>query len=209
MEISIHSQTGPVVEKMTLPKEIFEVPVRKALVHRALIMQQSNERSAIAHTKHRDERAGSTRKLYRQKGTGRARKGDVRSPIMRKGGVAFGPRSARNFELKMNHQERRGALFSMLSAKAKEKSIVGLDKYEGKMNTKAFVAMLAALELSKKVLVVLAAKDPVVQKSASNLPRIQTILVNYLNVRDLLHADHVLFLKDALLKLPTVFKPKK
>lgn len=206
MEIPVYSQEGKVIEKMVLSKEFFEVPVKEDLIHKALLMQLANSRQVIAHTKTRSERQGSTRKLTRQKGLGRARKGPARAPQMKKGGVAFGPRNTRNFTHYLSKKERRGALLSTLSAKARDKSIVALEKYEGEIKTKKVVALLEKLGLKRKTLIVLAEKNNVLQKSASNIPGVITILVSYLNVRDLLTAHTVLFLKDALIKLPTVFK---
>jgi len=202
----LYSQEGKEISKIMLPKEFFEAPIKKDLLHHALLMQLSNARRPIAHTKTRSERAGSTRKLTRQKGLGRARKGPARSPIMRKGGVAFGPRNTAHFIKDLSKKERRGALLSALSAKAKENRILALEKYEGKIGTKPFVTLLKKIGLGRKVLIVLPEKNQVIQKSTNNIPEVTTILVNYLNVRDLLNAHHVLFLQTALDKLPTIFK---
>jgi large subunit ribosomal protein L4 len=206
MEIALYSQEGKEVSKIALPKEFFEAPIKKDLLHRALLMQLSNARRPIAHTKTRSERAGSTKKLTRQKGLGRARKGPARSPVMRKGGVAFGPRNTANFTKDLSKNERRGALLSALSEKAKGNSILALEKYEGKIGTKPFATLLKKIGLDRKVLLVLPEKNQVIQKSAHNISEVTTILVNYLNVRDLLNAKHVLFLQTALDKLPTIFK---
>ncbi len=205
MEIVIYSQNGTEAEKMSLPKDIFEAKINHDLMYRALNMQLSNARQPIAHTLKRDERAGSTRKLFRQKGTGRARSGAIRSPLHKKAGVVFGPRNERNFQKNMSKGERRHALFSALSAKANDKAILGLSAYEGAVSTKDFSIFLKKLPLEKSVLVVLADKHPIVQKSSNNLPQVKTILVNYLNVRDLLQYKSLVFMKDALEKLPTVF----
>lgn len=208
MEISIYSQEGKVVEKLPVSKEIFEVPVKEDLIHRSLVMQLSNSRRPIAHTKTRSERAGSTRKLTRQKGLGAARKGPARSPVTRKGGIAFGPRNTRNFTKNMTKQERRGALFSALSSKAKDNAIVGLENYQGEISTKNFLAMIKKLSLPRKVLVVLPEKNNIVQKSSNNIASVKTILVNYLNVRDILQYQNILFFKEALLKLDSIFLKK-
>lgn len=208
MQVSIYSQDGQVVEKMELPKDIFEAKINEDLIHRFLMMQLSNSRHPIAHTLKRDERAGSTRKLYRQKGTGRARQGDRRSPLHRKAGIVFGPRNERNFKKYMSKTERRGALLAVLSAKANDNAVMGLDKYEGKISTKSFMEMLKKLPVEKNVLIVLPEKNNVIQKSSSNLPHVKSVTVNYLNVKDVLDHGHLLFLKEALEKLPAVFAKK-
>lgn len=208
MQVSIYSQDGNVVEKIDLPKDIFEAKVNEDLIHRFLMMQLSNSRHPIAHTLKRDERAGSTKKLYRQKGTGRARQGDRRSPLHRKAGVVFGPRNERNFKKYMSKQERRGALLGVLTSKANDNAILGLEKYEGKVSTKGFVDMLKKLPVQKNVLVVLPEKNDVIEKSSRNLPHVKSVLVNYLNIKDVLNHEHLLFLKDALEKLPKVFSKK-
>lgn len=208
MEIDIYSQEGKVIEKIALNKDIFEVPVKEALITKALVMQLSNARNNIAHTKTRSERQGSTRKIYQQKGTGRARAGTVRSPVRKKGGVAFGPRNNRNFEKSLTKKERKGALFSLLSLKAKDNLILGLDSYIGEISTKNFVTLLEKLPIDKKVLIVLSEKNELIQKSSNNIPEVKTILANYLNPKDLLQYKHLLFLKDAFKKLESVFLKK-
>jgi large subunit ribosomal protein L4 len=112
-------QTGTV----DLEATHFGVTPNAGLIHRLLILQQANGRIAIAHAKHRGEVAGSTRKMFKQKGTGNARMGDRRSPMRRGGGAVFGPRSEQNWAVSMNKQERRLALFSLLSTKAASESI--------------------------------------------------------------------------------------
>lgn len=208
MDIPIYSQEGKEIEKIEVSKDVFGVPVKEDLIHRVLVMQLSNARQAIAHTKKRDEVHGSTKKITRQKGLGRARKGQISSPVMRKGGVAFGPRNTRNFKKDLSVSERRAGLFCALSAKMKDNSIFGLDTYTGEMSTKAFSSMLSTLPIDRNVLIVLSDKNELVQKSSRNLPTVKTILVNYLNVRDLLKYRSVMFMKDAIQKVESIFLKK-
>lgn len=107
----------------------FGVTPNEGLMHRLLILQQANGRIAIAHTKHRGEIRGSTKKLFKQKGTGSARMGDRRSPMRRGGGVVFGPRNERNFSVSMNAKERRLALLSLLSTKATAENIKVVESF--------------------------------------------------------------------------------
>ena len=183
----------------TLNKDVFGIEVNEDLIHRALILQLANARVAIAHTKTRGERRGSTRKLFRQKGTGRARMGSNRSPIRKKGWVAFGPRNDRNFTLTMNRKERQKALFCVLSAKAKAKSIVVVKKLEMKeIKTSAMDAVMTALPVKGKVLVALHEKNENVTKSTSNLKYAKTVSTDYLNMHDLLKYETLVLSEDGL-----------
>lgn len=123
MKAPLYDTNGKSKGTLELQDSHFGVTPNMGLIHRLLILQQANGRIAIAHTKTRAEVRGSTKKLFRQKGTGNARVGDRRSPTRRGGGIAFGPRNTRNFTISMNKQERRLALVSLLSLKA-EKELV-------------------------------------------------------------------------------------
>ena len=206
MQITIYSQKGEAVGKATVPDEIFATEVNEELVHRAIVRQNSNARHPIAHTLTRAERAGSTRKLFRQKGTGRARPGDNRTPNRRKGGVSMGPRNERNFGLSMSKGEQKKALFSTLTMRAADESIFGLEGYTGDMKTKAFSTMLSKLPVKGKVLVVLSDKNALIEKSSRNLPNVTTLTVNYLNPRDVLGSGSILFVGSSLDRIPEIWK---
>lgn len=183
----------------TLNKDVFGIEVNEDLIHRALILQLANARVAIAHTKTRGERRGSTRKLFRQKGTGRARMGSNRSPIRKKGWVAFGPRNDRNFTLSMNRKERQKALFCVLSSKVASKSLVVVSKLDMKApKTKDMHTIMNALPIGKSVLVALAEKNENVEKSISNLKTAKYVQAAYLNMADLLKFETLLLTEDSL-----------
>lgn len=185
---------------ITLNKDVFGIEVNEDLIHRALILQLANARVAIAHTKTRWERRGSTRKLFRQKGTGRARMGSNRSPIRKKGWVAFGPRNDRNFTLSMNRKERQKALFCVLSSKVLSKSLVVVKNLDMKApKTKEMQAVMNALPVWKSVLVALAEKNENIEKSISNLKTAKYVQASYLNMADLLKFE-TLVLTEASLK---------
>lgn len=209
MKIDLYTQTGEKKGQVELNKEFFEVPFNEDLIHQALIRQQSNARSPIAHTKDRSEKRGGGRKPYRQKGTGYARQGSKRSPQFKGGGVVFGPRNVRNFVKDMPKKQRRKALFSALSVKATNKQIIALEKYEGEIKTKLFAEMIDKLPVDRNALVVIPKKNEVIQKSAGNLPNVKTITVNYLNIADLQKYQNVIFLKDAIDAMKEVFTDKK
>lgn len=173
--------------------------MNEGLVHRALVLQHANARLNIAHTKTRGERVGSTRKIYRQKGTGRARMGANRSPVRKGGGIVFGPRNNRNFTLQMNRKERQRALFCVLSAKLQSNALVVVRNLEMKeMKTQAMDAVMKSLPLGKTTLIALASRNENVEKSSANLKTVKTIHAAYLNMADLLKYETLVLPEDAL-----------
>lgn len=202
MKIDLYKQTGEKSGTLELPKEIFETRFNKDLIHQALVRQLSNGRVAIAHTKTRGDVRGGGRKPFRQKGTGNARQGTIRAPQMKGGGIVFGPNKNRNFEKDMPKKQRRKALFSALSVKAKNGEILALEGYEAKeAKTNDFAKMLKKLPIERNVLVVIPEKNTIVQKSSANIPFVKTILVNYINIQDLQKYQKVLLFKAAIEKL--------
>ena len=209
MKIDLYAQSGEKKGEVTLPKEIFEVPFNKDLVHQALVRQNANKRVAIAHTKTRGEVRGGGRKPFRQKGTGNARQGTIRAPHMKGGGVVFGPRNTRNFVKDMPRQQRRKALFCALSEKARDNEIIAIEEYKAdKPGTKAFSELLKKLPIERNVLIVIPEKNEIIQKSSNNLSNAKTILAPYINIKDLQKYKKVLLFKDAIDKLTETFTKK-
>jgi len=209
MKIDLYKQNGEKAGELTLPKEIFEVPFNKDLVHQALVMQLANKRVPTAHSKTRAEIRGGGRKPFKQKGTGNARQGSIRSPHMKGGGIVFGPRNTRNFSKMMPKNQRRQALFSALSEKVRAKEVIGLEGYEAeKPKTKDFATMISKLPVKRKVLVVIPGKNSVIQKSAENLPNIKTIHAGYVNIHDLQRFNTVVIFKDAVEVMEKTFLSK-
>lgn len=210
MKVDLYTQTGEKKGSIELPKEIFEAPFNKDLVHQALVRQLANKRVATAHTKTRGEVRGGGAKPFRQKGTGRARQGTIRAPHMRGGGVTFGPRNARNFKKDMPKKQRRSALFSALSEKARSNEIIALEGFKAeKPETKPFAAMLKKLPIERDVLIVIPEKNNLVQKSSNNIPFAKTILASYVNIQDLQRYQKILLFKEAIDKLKETFLPNK
>ena len=207
METKIYNQEGKTSGTIELNESIFAVVVNENLIHRALVYQLANARLNVAHTKTRWERRGSTRKIYRQKGTGRARMGSNRSPIRKKGWVVFGPKNNRNFTLSMNKKERRLALFSVLTSKLSNDNLVVVDgiSFE-KPNTKEADKFYKVLPYEKNILFGLANKNEEIERSSSNLPYVKTILVNYLNIKDLLKYNTLVLERSALENLEKLVK---
>ena len=181
-----------------LEKSHFGIEPNAGLIHRLLILQQANGRIAIAHTKRRGEVAGSTRKLFKQKGTGNARMGDRRSPMRRGGGVVFGPRNEQNWTVAMNAQERRLALLSLLSTKATAKNVKVLEKLGTETaKTKDMIKLLASMDAKKPLLAITREeKDGVL--GAWNLPEVKIVNVEYLNPHSLLKYTDLVFTEASL-----------
>ncbi len=211
MNIDIFTATGTKKGSMALPESIFGAPIRQGLMHLALVRQLSNRRTPVAHVKHRGEIVGSTKKVYQQKGTGRARRGPIRSPLMRGGGKSFGPRSEANFEKNMPREMRRAALLSCLSWAAKKGSVVALESYPDEVKTKKLATLLGKMpvEAGRKVLVVLPAHHRGLELSARNMPKVKTLLAPYLNPEDVLGSKLVVFLVDAIKVAEETFGARK
>lgn len=206
MKATLYNQKGEKKGEVTLAKNVFEAKVNESLVHAYLMYQQANERMPIAHTLSKGEVRGGGRKPWRQKGTGRARQGSIRNPHWKGGGVAFGPKKWQNYEKIMPKKMRRGALFSILSEKAKDGKVIALDKFDmEKPKTKDFAAMLAKMPVERNVLVILNRSEETLQKSAGNHRNAKVILSGYMNPADLLKYDCLLFTETALKDIETTY----
>lgn len=199
---TVYNQTGEKVTELNLNPKIFGIEkIDASLIHAAVRTQRNNSRYAIAHTKNRGEVAGSGRKPWKQKGTGRARAGSVRSPLWRHGGVTFGPTSSRNWSLKMNKSAFRKALFTVLTDKVNEHKLVIVDNLDNTVKTKELAAKLVTLAakagLGSKYVLVLSKNNKELQRAAGNLPNVKILYANQLNILDLMAHD-CLVLKDAL-----------
>ncbi|MBP9850721.1 MAG: 50S ribosomal protein L4 [Candidatus Peribacteraceae bacterium] len=200
MNIDLFTATGTKKGSLELPARLFEAKINKGLMHLALVRQLSNRRHSIAHVKHRGEVVGTTKKAFAQKHTGAARRGALRSPLLRGGGKSFGPRNESNFTKDMPKKMRRAALFSCLSLRAKEGAIIGLENYPDDTKTKNFMALLTKLpvEYGRRIVVVTAGRHRGLELSTRNIPRVKAIFAQYLNPEDILNAKHIIFLADAV-----------
>jgi large subunit ribosomal protein L4 len=198
MVVPVRNMQGEQVDEIELWPEIFEAPVSVPLMHQAFTRQRANARAGTHKAKSRGEVNRTKSKWYRQKGTGRARHGSRNAPLFVGGGVAFGP-TPRSYEKKMPRKMRRAALRSALSVKAAEQQIVVLDQLAFDVpKTKDVVAMLKSLGVGESVLILLADQDEIVVKAARNLPQVDTLRADYLNVRDLLKYENILIPLEAL-----------
>jgi len=209
MKIDVFALDGTKTGNLELSKDLFETKIHEALMHEAVVRQHANARAATAKTKTRSEVKGGGRKPWKQKGTGRARQGSIRSAQWRGGGIIFGPRGTQNFEKQMPKKMRRKALLSALTVVAKEKKIAALEDFSEKTpKTKIAANFLKKIGADRRTLIVIADRNEILEKSFRNLQNVKTIFANYLNVVDLLSATKVVFLKDALLKTETLFGKK-
>jgi large subunit ribosomal protein L4 len=186
MQVPVYSSTGELVDQVEISEGIFGLPFNEAVVHQAMVRQLANRRQGTASAKARGEVRGSTAKLYRQKGTGRARRGSVKSPLLRGGGVVFGPKP-RSYRQLMPRKMRRLALKCLLSAKVRDgniKLMQGLEFKEPK--TKDMINVLASLDVASSVLILTAQSTPTVVKSAANLTNVKVLPSALINVLDLL-----------------------
>ncbi len=185
MQVPVYSMAGEVVKHIDISDDVFALPVNEAVVHQAVVRQLANARQGTASTKTRSEVAGSKQKMFRQKHTGRARAGSIRSPLRRGGGVTFGPKP-RSYRQAMPKKMRRLALRCILSAKAGGKELMVLDELRlEEPKTKEMVKILAALGIEDSALIATGEPMENVVKSARNLPRVKTIPANLLNVVDI------------------------
>lgn len=205
MEAILYNQEGLESGKVKLSTEVFGKEVLQGLIHRLLVLQQANARVSGAHTKTRSDRNGSTRKLYKQKGTGQARAGDSRSPTRIGGGVAFGPRNNRNWTLMMNKKERRLAIVSLLSSKAGSKKIAVIESFnEEAAKTKTMQGIVTNMGVKSAVFAVLP-EDKNAFQGGRNIPNAKFIGASYLNPKDLLKFDTLVFTKASLEKVTAFY----
>jgi len=183
----------------TLNQAIFGAKTRAHLLHQAVLMQLANRRAGTAATKSKGFVRGGGKKPWRQKGTGRARAGSIRSPIWVGGGTTFGPQP-RDYSYRMPRTARREALLSALSLKNRDGKIVVVDRFDlDQAKTKLMVQALAELKV-ESALIIIAQSDAKIERSARNLPKVKVLRVEGLNVYDLLRYEH-LILTDVALKL--------
>jgi len=207
MEAKLFDQKWKNVWTVELNESIFGLDINEWLIHRAMIYELANARRVVAHTKTRWERRGSTRKIYRQKWTGRARMWSNRSPIRKKWGVAFGPRNTVNFSISMNKKERRKALLCVLSSKLRDDNLLIVDKIKLKeIKTKDMVKVVSALPYEKNILLAVSAENETIVKSASNIPYVKTLDVRALNMVNLLKYKTLVILKEDLWALDALVK---
>lgn len=203
----IYNSEGAHTGDVELNAAHFGVKLNPGLVHEAVVAQTANARRPIAHTKMRGEVRGGGKKPWRQKGTGRARHGSIRSPIWIGGGITFGPRNVRNFHVKMNRKAKRKALFMALSDKLMNDNIIVLESFAPKQEkTKELVDLIRKLPVEKSALYVIPASRPGLVRMARNCRNVYVVTANSLNLLDILRYGTIIFEKEAIPVLESLYK---
>ncbi len=188
--LPVYNLEGASVRSINLDERVFALPSNDVLLHEVYVSLSANERGVYAHTKGRGERSGSGKKPWKQKHTGRARAGSVRSPLWRKGGIVFGPKKDRNFSKKVNRKARQKAVKIALSEKVRSGALRIVDSFVfTEWKTKRVSNALSALSLSgKSVALAFSPEEGKIDRVSRNIPRISPLPVHTLNVQDIL--DH-------------------
>ena len=185
------------VSQIDLPGAIFEVPVKASVLHEVVTMQLANRRSGCASVKHRSDVKGSGKKLFKQKGTGRARRGNIKSPLLRGGGSVFGP-DPRSYSYKVPKKVRKLSLKMALSSKLLDSQIIVLDRFEmEKAKTQDFIAVMKCLEI-KNALIITPDKNENLELSSRNAQGIKVLKTEGLNVYDILKYGNLIILESAV-----------
>ena len=198
--LDVQNVKGKQISQVELTDDVFNIPVKPSVLHEVVTMQLSNRRSGTASVKHRSDVKGSRRKLFRQKGTGRARRGDIKSPLLRGGGVVFGP-DGRNYSYKVPKKVRKLALKMALSSKLRENEVMVLDEFElDEIKTKQFVGVLNTLNLDS-ALIVTEKHNEHLELSSRNVPDVKVLRSEGLNVYDILKYRMLVLLEPAVKKI--------
>lgn len=208
MKSSVYNLNIEKVKEVELPAKIFNVDIKSEVIHQVVVAQQANSRKNYADTKDKSEVRGGGRKPWRQKGTGRARHGSIRSPLWKGGGVTFGPTNERNFSKKVNKKQKQLALAMCLSDRLGDEKLVIFDSlaFSGKTkDLKVFIdkvkSKMKQLKDSKKFLLVVSKNDQSLIRASQNLNNVKIINADSLNCVDILNHDVLLVIEDSISKI--------
>jgi len=203
----VYNLEGVKTEELKLADSVFGLPDNDDLVHQVYVALAGNKRQVSADTKTRGERAGSGIKPWRQKGTGRARVGSVRTPVWRKGGVVFGPKSNQNFKKKINKKMNSKALATVLSGKLRDAELIVVEKYNlEEKKTKKMTATLKNLQIKGSILLSFSDSEKEMTLTSRNLPKIKNIFTSQLNVLDILDKKNLIMTKESAKYLENKYK---
>ena len=204
-QVQVYNQEGKKTSKLELADSVFGIEPNTSAMHLAVVSYLANQRQGTQSTLTRSEVSGGGAKPWRQKGTGRARQGSIRSPQWTHGGIALGPKP-RKYKVELNKKVKRLAMKSALSSKVAANEMMVINKVELEtIKTKAVVDMLAALKAAKKTLIVTSETDEKIYKSARNIEGVKVVTVNTLCVYDILNCNSFVVLKDAAKKIEEVY----
>ena len=195
--VDVINVTGEKVSQVEIPDDIFNISVKGSVLHDVVKMQLANRRSGTACVKNRSDVRGSTRKLFRQKGTGNARPGSIRSPLRRGGGVIFGPHP-KSWAFTIPKKVKRLAMKMALSSKFQSESLVVINNFDlGEIKTKRFKEIIDNIKVGKALIVTDCENDNL-ELSARNIPTVKVLRTEGLNVYDILKYDKLLILEASL-----------
>lgn len=204
-KVDLYNMSGEVVGDIELQDSIFGLEPNVQVMHIAVLNQLANKRQGTQSTKTKSEVRGGGIKPWRQKGTGRARQGSIRSAQWIKGGIVLGPKP-RSYRYTIPKKVKRLALKSALSSKVSSNEMMVIDKLAmDAIKTKQMAGILNSLKVSESTLIVLAGKDDIIEKSARNIPGVKTVLVNTINVFDIMKHNKCIMTKDAVAKVEEVY----
>ncbi len=202
--VKVFNQKGAEAGSIELADSVFAAEYNEALVHQAVVAQRNNARQGTKCTLTRTEVRGGGIKPWRQKGTGRARQGSIRSPQWAGGGVVFAPKP-RDFSQKLNKQARRNAICSVLSEKLRADELMIVDEIKIEPKTKQMAQVLTNLKIDKRVLVVVTDADEAVVRAAKNIPGVSTLNSSLINVYDVVANAKCVMTKDAAKKIEEAY----
>ena len=204
--VIVYNQEGKKAGEMELNAAHFGVKVKSGLVHEVLVAQQANRRRAISSVKTKGEVSGGGKKPFKQKGTGRARQGSIRSPQWVGGGIVFGPSSERNYSVKINRKAKQKALFMALSEKVASNAVFVLESFAPKAEkTKEAAKLFSALPIPRKALAVIPTSNPTLLRMVRNLPNVKLVTANSVNLEDILLYPTIVFWKDAIAAFESIY----
>ncbi|MFQ5485058.1 MAG: 50S ribosomal protein L4 [Desulfobacterales bacterium] len=195
--VNVQNINGETVSQIDLSDDIFDVSVKPHVLHEVVTMQLANRRMSSASVKHRSDVRGSGRKIFRQKGTGRARRGDIKSPLLRGGGVVFGP-DQRSYVLKVNKKVKKSAFKMALSSKLQENNLIVIDRIElDRIATKEVMKVLKTLKV-ENALIVTEKSNKNLELSSRNIPRLKVLRTEGLNVYDILKYQKLVLVEASI-----------
>ncbi len=208
IKVKVYNQSGQEIKDVTLDKSAFDVNIKPALVAEVAVAMLANQRKPYAHTKGRSDVRGGGRKPWKQKGTGRARHGSIRSPLWIGGGVTFGPSKEKNFTKKINKKVKINALRMVLTDRARQNNIIIFDDIKfNEIKTKAVADWLKIKPLvDKKIIIVLNRYDKNIERSARNIPKVKVVSLSSLNLLELLEYPYLVLTESVLDNLVKKYK---
>lgn len=195
--VDVINRNAEKISQVELEDNIFKIPVKPSILHEVVTMQLANRRAGSASVKHRSDIRGSGRKLFRQKGTGRARRGDIKSPLLRGGGSVFGP-DPKSYSYKVPKKVKKMALKMALSRKFEEDNLIVIDELDlDKIKTKEFSAVMEVLNI-RNALIITDKKNENLELSSRNIPEVKVLRVEGMNVYDILKYENVVLLESSI-----------